>query len=585
MSINKRVLNHIKRKVNENRLRDKVSDILDNTLPSIIREVRRGPSPKQLKTKDAEEFVDQIDQDAALDDTVTEAGNHLQNKVYDAVTGMSTNAMDDFEGKFAIKRGKLNDFIFKLSDRDARGILKLIKQRKFEGKLRELDVRKTHGNKRIKNAATGNNIKLRTALKAKKGSAVYAKGKAMYNALKDTPANESVKGKLEKLKELLDTNVNERAYASTDGKPTFDYDPGESKLTEALNAPKKFTVKKKIRVDGNIYNPGIYILKKKKAGGGIYLNTNNNEMLGAYTGTLQAANSGFLLEGKLTEENYKYKKQVANAFKKINDEMFKFRHSMGLKQLTNKDRKLKNKVESLQMAIFDLQKEMKKDGLTEGKLTEVKIGDMVKIDKAYGGGKGKVEDKKGSFIVVNGSSYHETDVKVVYESNLTEAKLRKGDWIRSAYDELGLVNKVKGQAAYVSFDGSRSFQPMRVADLKKTKERYKGKAVFAEGKLTEAKDQKLAKLFQASKLANVKMGEDKLYKLSQAWERWNVDNDDKYDNLVDPLFAAIELVQDAGQPGKNNVVKDKEYYSYIKSADKHLKQFNKDVIKAMREHK
>jgi len=81
------------------------------------------------------------------------------------------------------------------------------------------------------------------------------------------------------------------------------------------------------------------------------------------------------------------------------------------------------------------------------------------------------------------------------------------------------------------------------------------------------------------------MGEDKLYKLSQAWERWNVDNDDKYDNLVDPLFAAIELVQDAGQPGKNNVVKDKEYYSYIKSADKHLKQFNKDVIKAMREHK
>jgi len=238
MSINKKILNHIKRKVNENRLRDKVSDILDNTLPSIIREVKRGPSPKQLQTKHAEEFVDQIDQDAALDDTVTEAGNHLQNKVYDAVTGMSINGKDSFEGKFAIKRGKLNDFIFKLSDRDARGILKLIKQRKFEGKLTELDVRKTHGNKRIKNAATGNNIKLRTALKAKKGSAVYAKGKAMYNALKDTPANES------KLKE--------RAYASTDGKPTFDYDPGEGKLTEALNAPKKFTVKKKIREEGNI---------------------------------------------------------------------------------------------------------------------------------------------------------------------------------------------------------------------------------------------------------------------------------------------------------------------------------------------
>ena len=69
--------------------------------------------------------------------------------------------------------------------------------------------------------------------------------------------------------------------------------------------------------------------------------------------------------------------------------------------------------------------------------------------------------------------------RLIQESKLTEIK--KGDWIRSAYDELGLVNKVKGQTAYVSFDGSRSFQPMRVADLKKTKERYKGKAVYTEG--------------------------------------------------------------------------------------------------------
>jgi len=100
-----------------------------------------------------------------------------------------------------------------------------------------------------------------------------------------------------------------------------------------------------------------------------------------------------------------------------------------------------------------------------------------------------------------------------------------------------------------------------------------------EGKLNEAKDQKLAKLFQASKSANVKMGEDKLYKLSQAWERWNVDNDDKYDDLVDPLFMAVELVQDAG------TIKNSEYHMYIRSAKKHLDKFNKDVVKAMRLHK
>jgi hypothetical protein len=106
-----------------------------------------------------------------------------------------------------------------------------------------------------------------------------------------------------------------------------------------------------------------------------------------------------------------------------------------------------------------------------------------------------------------------------------------------------------------------------------------------EGKLNEVKDRKLAKLFQQSLKASAKDGEDKLYKLSQDWEDWNIDNDDKYDELVDPLFAAIELVQDAGEPGKNNVVKDKEYYNYIKSADKHLKTFNRDVKKAMSLHK
>jgi hypothetical protein len=50
-------------------------------------------------------------------------------------------------------------------------------------------------------------------------------------------------------------------------------------------------------------------------------------------------------------------------------------------------------------------------------LGEVEIGDKVKINKEYGGGKGKVTDKIGSFIVVNGKSYHESDVE---ESGMNE---------------------------------------------------------------------------------------------------------------------------------------------------------------------
>ena len=68
-------------------------------------------------------------------------------------------------------------------------------------------------------------------------------------------------------------------------------------------------------------------------------------------------------------------------------------------------------------------------GIYEGKkvpldfpieLNEVEIGDTVKIDKAYGGGEGKIEDKIGSFVVINGESYHESDVELI----LDEAKFK-----------------------------------------------------------------------------------------------------------------------------------------------------------------
>jgi hypothetical protein len=112
--------------------------------------------------------------------------------------------------------------------------------------------------------------------------------------------------------------------------------------------------------------------------------------------------------------------------------------------------------------------------------------------------------------------------------------------------------------------------------------KYSDIVSYNESIVTEAKDQKLAKLFKQSIKASVKDGEDKLYKLTQDWEDWNIDNDDKYDDLLDPLFMAVELVQDAGVPGVNNVEDDKEYRMYIKSAEKHLKQFNKDIAKAMK---
>ena len=171
-----------------------------------------------------------------------------------------------------------------------------------------------------------------------------------------------------------------------------------------------------------------------------------------------------------------------------------------------------------------------------------------------------------------------------FEGKLTEVRVKKGDIIKMQDGEYGVVNKLKGKVAYIKLNSNPgSFHPIE-ADRITYKGKHKGKDLYSESIVTEAKDKKLAKLFQQSMKASIKDGEDKLYKLSQAWEDWNVDNDDKYDDLVDTLFSAIELVQDAGEPGKNNVVKDKEYYSYMKSAAKLLKQFNKDVAKAAKLH-
>ena len=79
-------------------------------------------------------------------------------------------------------------------------------------------------------------------------------------------------------------------------------------------------------------------------------------------------------------------------------------------------------------------------------------------------------------------------------------------------------------------------------------------------------DEQLSKLLQLSKHADVRDGEEKISKLAAAWDRWNYDNGDKYDDLVDHLFMAAELLGDG----------------YRKEAHIRLKIFNKDVVKIMR---
>ena len=386
MNTNRKILNHIKRKVNERRLRNEVSKILDVSLPEIVN------------------FTENAAAHDKVQDTV------IANLGAKAPTDESRDELDS----------------------------------EYRRTLPELDVRKTHGDKRIENPSTGNAIKLRTALKAKKGTAAYAKGKAMYNSLKDKPANEVVTSKLEKLKELLgDDELSENGIMYTAGVKKY----GKEGMTKIQSAAGKGENHEEIGKIKDKYEKG------------------KNE------------------SADLTEDHIP---QIADDRKYTAE----FRKKYGT-QKTNK------------FLSFE------------------------------------IEPLAGS------GHFNFRDIAKLAKKN------KFGIW-----DTVRLVNKV-----YVN-------------QVKGVPTNVKN-----EGKLTEAKDRKLDKLFQRSRAVTAKSGEDKLYKLSQDWEDWNVDNDDKYDDLVDHLFAAVELVQDAG------TVKDKEYYSYMKSADKHLKTFTKDVTKAMKLHK
>lgn len=91
------------------------------------------------------------------------------------------------------------------------------------------------------------------------------------------------------------------------------------------------------------------------------------------------------------------------------------------------------------------------------------------------------------------------------EGKLTE--IRKGDYVNSG-TEVGLVNKVSGQVAYVKFDSRpKSFHPILIRNLTKTGKKHKGKDLYEEGIVNEAMSfhkilQKLVKNMSSNAYAN-----------------------------------------------------------------------------------
>jgi len=199
----------------------------------------------------------------------------------------------------------------------------------------------------------------------------------------------------------------------------------------------------------------------------------------------------------------------------------------------------------------------------------------LKLDKKYYKEAMKIIDDLGLAVMMAKESVNETSLSKLIP---VVARAKKG--AKATGGGYGPFMKIKGNtwknmksnsimhdAALISFLGG--FNDFQINENKLTEISKEEKAAQFKFKLFLKKGLRLS----------VKDGEDKLYNYAQELDRLA---DDEYDEVVDPLFMAVELVQDAGEPGKNNVVKDKEYYSYMKSAQKHINTFQKNAKKAIK---
>ena len=113
--------------------------------------------------------------------------------------------------------------------------------------------------------------------------------------------------------------------------------------------------------------------------------------------------------------------------------------------------------------------------VNEDEINEVEIGDRVKIDKNYGGGRGIVDDKVGGYVIINGKSYHESDVKVinpVNEANLDDELKSKRKKIELEYGprtyralQIALMKGEDGKVAKILDTLNEENKPSRIDSL------------------------------------------------------------------------------------------------------------------------
>ena len=374
----------------------------------------------------------------------------------------SGNKLTTLENKHLLSIYKLNERIYKLNEKLARGLKPLlqvgttINKKVGEDALLKLsDKFDRIDDENADNIASHLNMAIELMQDGYAGQATRAL-KAFNKACKDVLRGKSIKSAFE--------GVN------------------EAKL------PKRFTVKTKQTIDGTIYSPGDYALKKKRAGGGIYLNMDKGEMLG-----VDARNITKLEEDKLTESmigiqtkaNFK-PNQLKGELERAGIKGFQMNRlsvTMTALKLDKKDfEKAKKIIDSIPTAKIQMAKE---NNLTERlRFSVIANQDGYQLVKKSNSSRLIISKKGKSVEDFTTSGDEKKDIiqfyKIVKGGKLKEAKIRKGDAIKMDDGEYGVVNKVKGKVAYIKLPSMPgSFHPIE-ADRITYKGKHKGKDLYSE---------------------------------------------------------------------------------------------------------
>ena len=244
-------------------------------------------------------------------------------------------------------------------------------------------------------------------------------------------------------------------------------------------------------------------------------------------------------------------------------------------------------VKGKKLSVSDMQNKLKSQGrvqLNAGKLPESTEEYGKSLEKIANDRKMKMISKKDKETLIKLAKLMQMQKEELKEEDLEE--IRKGDYVNSM-GEIGLVNKVKGQVAYVKFDSnSGSFHPMLASSLKKSG-KHKGKDLYTEsvnesmiGIQTKAnfKPNTLKGALEKAGIKGFQMN-----RLSVTMTALKLDKKDfeKAKKIIDAIpTAKIQMAKEnvnEGVPFPQDTPNEFAYLDYKKWAYKYRGQYKKDI--------